>query len=135
MECCSICFDSIDDKTTLKCKHSFCLTCIRRWLKDHDSCPMCRKETDLMELESERKQSFNGWSNPPITPKILAECGFYWIGYCDITRCPFCDIHIKWHKDVCPLKVHQAISPQCPFLEGKEHVLHSGPTIILIHHN
>ena len=28
--------------TELPCEHIFCATCIRAWLKNNDTCPVCR---------------------------------------------------------------------------------------------
>ena len=39
---CSICFENIKDKTTLKCDHSFCNLCISKWIEKSNSCPCCR---------------------------------------------------------------------------------------------
>ena len=43
---CSICMDSVDigtEVTTLPCNHWFHFECIQSWLKEHDTCPHCRK--------------------------------------------------------------------------------------------
>jgi E3 ubiquitin-protein ligase RNF115/126 len=43
---CSICMDSVqlgDLVTVLPCTHWFHETCITAWLKEHDTCPHCRK--------------------------------------------------------------------------------------------
>ena len=43
---CSICMDSVelgDQVTVLPCTHWFHETCIAAWLKEHDTCPHCRK--------------------------------------------------------------------------------------------
>jgi E3 ubiquitin-protein ligase RNF115/126 len=43
---CSICMDSVeidDQVTVLPCTHWFHETCITAWLKEHDTCPHCRK--------------------------------------------------------------------------------------------
>lgn len=44
---CQICLDSFKRGTKileLPCEHGFCLTCIRRWLHNHRTCPVCRFE-------------------------------------------------------------------------------------------
>lgn len=43
---CSICMDSVelgDQVTSLPCTHWFHEACITAWLKEHDTCPHCRK--------------------------------------------------------------------------------------------
>lgn len=41
---CSICMDNINDKgLKLPCGHVFDKECVTTWLKQHDSCPVCRK--------------------------------------------------------------------------------------------
>jgi E3 ubiquitin-protein ligase RNF115/126 len=43
---CSICMDTVplgDSVTTLPCSHWFHHDCIRAWLGEHDTCPVCRK--------------------------------------------------------------------------------------------
>ena len=39
---CSICYENIKDKRTLKCDHSFCKRCISKWIEKSNSCPCCR---------------------------------------------------------------------------------------------
>lgn len=43
---CSICMDNVDlgdEVTTLPCNHWFHGDCVTAWLKEHDTCPHCRK--------------------------------------------------------------------------------------------
>lgn len=43
---CSICMDSVDigvEVTMLPCNHWFHGECIKSWLKEHDTCPQCRR--------------------------------------------------------------------------------------------
>jgi hypothetical protein len=39
---CPICFDNIKNTITTKCNHTFCNSCLQIWLKNNDSCPLCR---------------------------------------------------------------------------------------------
>ena len=42
-EMCSVCYDSIKNKTILNCCHnSFCFMCITTWLSQSNKCPHCR---------------------------------------------------------------------------------------------
>lgn len=43
---CSICMDDVEvgaEVTTLPCSHWFHFTCVEAWLKEHDTCPVCRR--------------------------------------------------------------------------------------------
>ena len=45
---CAICMVAFADKlgkqaSMLPCEHAFCEACVGRWLRTHNSCPMCRK--------------------------------------------------------------------------------------------
>ena len=41
---CPICYEAVSAKTQIKtsCKHVFHRTCLQRWTRDHNSCPLCR---------------------------------------------------------------------------------------------
>ena len=44
---CQICLDNFKRGCKilqLPCEHRFCSTCIRRWLHNHRTCPVCRFE-------------------------------------------------------------------------------------------
>lgn len=44
IENCSICLDVLKDNLkTLPCQHVFHESCIKVWLYDNDTCPICRK--------------------------------------------------------------------------------------------
>lgn len=43
---CSICMDNVEvggEVVTLPCKHWFHFACAEAWLKEHDTCPVCRR--------------------------------------------------------------------------------------------
>ncbi|XP_060860162.1 E3 ubiquitin-protein ligase RNF8-like isoform X1 [Metopolophium dirhodum] len=42
---CSICFDIFDKPAELNCSHVFCFKCIKNWMRNNKSCPMCRRNT------------------------------------------------------------------------------------------
>jgi hypothetical protein len=42
-ENCSICLETPDDCTQLKCGHVYHKECIHKWLKIKNTCPNCRK--------------------------------------------------------------------------------------------
>lgn len=39
---CPICFMEFVNKHTTSCNHNFCYDCLHEWLKNHNSCPVCR---------------------------------------------------------------------------------------------
>jgi hypothetical protein len=41
-DCCAICREGMDDAKVLPCGHYFHYTCLRSWLEQSDSCPVCR---------------------------------------------------------------------------------------------
>lgn len=49
---CSICMDNVElgtDVTVLPCNHWFHGDCVTAWLKEHDTCPHCRKSISTAE--------------------------------------------------------------------------------------
>lgn len=61
---CSICMDDVaigDEVTRLWCSHWFHESCVEAWLKEHDSCPQCRK--GIVEAREEA-QGRGGGSGP-----------------------------------------------------------------------
>ena len=49
MSTCGICLENIQDTLNMECGHKFCEKCIRQWLFEHSTCPMCRAEVDPLE--------------------------------------------------------------------------------------
>lgn len=47
---CAICLGMIHDGSIIKCGHFFCYYCINNWLKNKNSCPICKIETNKSEL-------------------------------------------------------------------------------------
>ncbi|KAL0241652.1 hypothetical protein GEMRC1_006887 [Eukaryota sp. GEM-RC1] len=41
---CICCFDLMTNPCSLPCGHSYCLVCIKNWLKNKSSCPNCREK-------------------------------------------------------------------------------------------
>jgi hypothetical protein len=61
-EMCSVCYDSIKNKTILNCCHnSFCFMCITTWLSQSNKCPHCRHAVTNSNMtvvtENEKKQT------------------------------------------------------------------------------
>ena len=40
---CVICFQLPNNPVALKCNHCFCRQCVSRWLKENNTCPICRR--------------------------------------------------------------------------------------------
>lgn len=62
---CSVCLDDFQPgsrATRMLCGHLFCTMCIREWLREANSCPVCRYElaTDNEEFESGRRSRMAG---------------------------------------------------------------------------
>ena len=57
---CSVCMDNVeigDEVTTLPCHHWFHEQCVSIWLKEHDTCPHCRKGITPAEGEPDTPRS------------------------------------------------------------------------------
>ena len=77
---CSICMDAVelgDQVTVLPCKHWFHEVCITAWLKEHDTCPHCRKGiSPPTEGNGNASQGGNGQpSRPPRRRSSIAVPG------------------------------------------------------------
>ncbi|XP_031478831.1 E3 ubiquitin-protein ligase ATL59-like [Nymphaea colorata] len=55
---CAVCLARFEDSDLLhllpKCKHSFHVQCIDKWLENHSSCPICRQNIDAQDFASFR---------------------------------------------------------------------------------
>ena len=57
---CSICMDNVEigtEVTVLPCQHWFHFECIESWLKEHDTCPHCRKPITPEDQRNQRPTS------------------------------------------------------------------------------
>ena len=54
---CIICMDTINNKYVTKCNHEFCKECIKKWVLENDSCPLCRFEDILIRCSKCKKES------------------------------------------------------------------------------
>lgn len=51
---CIICFENLIDECKINCNHSFCKTCLYRWInKRKVTCPICRNEIKYFILNGE----------------------------------------------------------------------------------
>ena len=46
---CPVCFESTHGHTLVPCGHGVCRTCAQRWLQEHDSCPLCRRDASCTQ--------------------------------------------------------------------------------------
>jgi hypothetical protein len=51
---CPICMNSVPliKSTHTSCGHDFCKTCLRKWLREHDNCPICRTVLSVTNPEN-----------------------------------------------------------------------------------
>ncbi|KAK3318333.1 hypothetical protein B0H66DRAFT_233378 [Apodospora peruviana] len=59
---CTICIDEMhrgDDVTVLPCTHWFHGECVTLWLKEHNTCPICRRAIEAREGRGETRPNFS----------------------------------------------------------------------------
>lgn len=60
---CPICLEDfpdvgkVEDMRRLECKHCFHAECVDKWLKENESCPLCRAEVDVQLTDDDKKKS------------------------------------------------------------------------------
>lgn len=66
-------------------------------------------------LYKNRKATFHdGWGVNFLKPKIMARCGFYFLGVGDIVKCAFCNVELEdWKPTDSPVIQHEKVSPDC----------------------
>ncbi len=71
-ENCSICYCEITrnkSKVTI-CKHEFHTSCLRKWLRDHDTCPICREPCMRPVLIKKKKRKRKDTTKPILIEPI-----------------------------------------------------------------
>ena len=48
---CPICLKKIKNVCTLKCNHNYCFNCIEQWAFTKETCPVCRGDFSMDDLE------------------------------------------------------------------------------------
>jgi E3 ubiquitin-protein ligase RNF115/126 len=65
---CSVCMDSVSvgsEVTNLPCGHWFHEHCVSMWLREHNTCPICRKGITPSEEEIQQQPRLSGASSSP----------------------------------------------------------------------
>jgi hypothetical protein len=66
-----------------------------------------------------RYATFQGWPHSFLSPRILADAGFFYLGTADLVECAFCSITMcKWELNDDPMTEHRRHAPNCPFFLG-----------------
>ncbi|AXS67756.1 iap-1 [Cryptophlebia peltastica nucleopolyhedrovirus] len=70
-----------------------------------------------MCVKENRLKTFELWPVKFLSPELMAENGFYYLGRSDEVRCAFCKVEImRWVENDDPALDHQKWAPQCPFV-------------------
>ncbi|EXJ85351.1 hypothetical protein A1O1_05715 [Capronia coronata CBS 617.96] len=75
---CSICMDNVelgDEMTVLPCNHWFHGDCVTAWLKEHDTCPHCRRPISNANVRNEQTSPRRRMSRH-LSPVISSPQGF-----------------------------------------------------------
>ena len=81
---CSICMEDRYKRrmTKLECGHYFCKSCIKKWAKQQNTCPQCRKRFTRLGSqpveETNQQMDQGGWDNETIRETTAVM--LYWIG-------------------------------------------------------
>lgn len=79
---CSICVEIYEKPLLTLCDHMFCSNCIKRWLKEKSSCPICK--TNLAYLDDSLRPAPIVIKN--ILGKLQLHCDFHDLGCEEIIR-------------------------------------------------
>ncbi|KAH8889809.1 hypothetical protein GQ53DRAFT_825221 [Thozetella sp. PMI_491] len=66
---CTICIDEVskgEDVTVLPCKHFFHPECVTMWLKEHNTCPICRTPIEQRDENNAQNNNSNNNGNPNV---------------------------------------------------------------------
>lgn len=135
-EDCVICMDSIQQKKTLRCLHSFCSGCIDSFFKLKPACPICNtyhgvytgtQPAGTMTVTRTR-QHLPGFEH----------CGAITIEYkfppgIQGVRCCFC--FYRGHMSMLHLIRDQLVSSCCTFQQLVSRFVHQGAVLFVFDHN
>lgn len=85
--------------------------------------------------ENERRKTFEGfWSDTwPVSPKALAQAGFYYCGPDDMVQCAWCYGKLQgWEQGDNPLKEHARHFASCPKFGDRKAV--NASSLVNVHH-
>jgi hypothetical protein len=103
---CTICHSVFKEPIELKnCGHSFCKSCINKWLKKKKDCPCCRKIVALKDIIPLRKEKLDGFEG------LIIRCHFASSG---------CDSHMALREMESHLKNCHFRKVECEEGCGKE---------------
>jgi len=86
--------------------------------------------------ENERRKTFEGfWSDTwPVSPKALAQAGFYYCGPDDMVQCAWCYGKLQgWEQGDNPLKEHARHFASCPKFGDRKAV--NASSLVNVHHS
>lgn len=62
---CPICLDNVIlGRKIILCEHTFCSSCIEKWLSDHKTCPVCIRDLSVQIASTSTSLSASGPSSP-----------------------------------------------------------------------
>ncbi|KAL0220315.1 hypothetical protein RCL1_000169 [Eukaryota sp. TZLM3-RCL] len=91
---CSICLRDFTDPASLPCGHSFCRSCITKWLSSHTSCVHCRLPFNQSQLSTNFQlvHVMDELSRPKVIPSSdLTEIVFF--TSTNVAEISFCKYH------------------------------------------
>lgn len=96
---CTICQELIQNANETDCGHLFCGHCLRSWMANHNTCPMCRAVNDRSQISAARYidrniQNVNIWCPNDCGEKITVRAlKNHLSSDCEKakTKCPMCD--------------------------------------------
>lgn len=63
---CHICLSPCEKPTTIECDHTFCYTCIRKWIGIKKSCPVCDSEINVQKYVRKKRVKLRDKKTFPI---------------------------------------------------------------------
>ena len=94
---CSICKERPQDAALSSCDHAFCMTCIQRWAKEENTCPLCRarftticntttNQTQAVRRRSQKRKITVRLGNTPIRFLLPRLVNFYQVPQSELSQ-------------------------------------------------